>query len=51
MSQQTAAVMEDWLAANPKGKHGKHSYSSEEYGISDADVRTAFADYIARYDL
>ncbi|UZW57382.1 sulfotransferase [Sphingobium sp. JS3065] len=51
MSEETAAAMETWLAANPQGKHGKHAYSSEEYGISDADVRSAFADYIAEYDL
>lgn len=51
MSDDTARVMQDWLAANPQGKHGKHAYSSEEYGISDDDVRNGFADYIKQYDL
>lgn len=51
MTDETARSMKDWLASNPQGKHGKHSYSSEEFGISDVQVREAFADYIAQYDL
>lgn len=51
MSEETSEAMRAWLAANPQGKHGKHSYSSEEFGISDNDVRNAFSSYIAEYDL
>ena len=43
------AAMNAYLAANPKGKHGSHSYSLAEYGLSTNGVRAEFAEYIARY--
>ena len=45
------AAMQGYMDANPKGKHGKHEYSLEEYGLSKGYVRERFADYIARYDI
>lgn len=51
LCEDTAAAMSAWLAANPQGKHGKHSYSSEEFGISDDDVRNAFSAYISEHNL
>jgi hypothetical protein len=45
------AAMADWLAANPKGRHGKHSYRLEDYGISRGEVEELFGDYVKRYDL
>ena len=51
MSEETSRAMAAWLADNPQGKHGKHSYSSGEFGITDEDVRAAFAEYIAQYNL
>lgn len=51
LSAETAAAMQQWLDQNPQGKHGKHSYSSGEFGISDDDVRAAFAEYISEYEL
>ena len=38
-----------WLAANPADKHGRHVYSLEDYGLSEAQVRETYADYIAAY--
>jgi hypothetical protein len=43
--------MQHWLDNNPKGKHGKHEYHLQDYGISAADVAALFGDYIARYAL
>jgi hypothetical protein len=33
------------LADNPKGKHGPHKYTLEQFGLTAADVQKAFADY------
>jgi hypothetical protein len=50
-SEEAQAAMQARLAANPQGKHGKHRYSSEDFGFTDDDVRQRFADYIAHYQL
>jgi hypothetical protein len=33
------------LAANPRGKHGEHVYSAEQFGLSVAAMRERFANY------
>ena len=38
-------AMRRFLDGNPQGKHGRHAYSLEEYGLSKALVRERFADY------
>lgn len=48
-TQEAAAAMDAYMAANPKGKHGKHDYSLERYGLTREGVHAAFADYIERY--
>ncbi|MGE4341289.1 MAG: sulfotransferase [Pigmentiphaga sp.] len=37
------------LEANPKGRHGKHTYDIGEFGITEAQVRERFADYCRKY--
>ncbi|MDP3714621.1 MAG: sulfotransferase [Mycobacteriales bacterium] len=39
----------DYLAANPRDKHGSHSYSLEEFGLDRGEVEAAFATYNARF--
>jgi hypothetical protein len=41
----------DYNAANAPGKFGKHSYTLAEYGLTEAEVGRAFADYIDRFRL
>jgi hypothetical protein len=41
--------MTAFLANNPKGKHGKHHYALEEYGLTAEGVRTHFRDYCERF--
>lgn len=41
--------MEAHVAANPRGKHGVHDYSLEEYGLDPDQVRARFAAYIDRF--
>jgi hypothetical protein len=43
--------MQAFIADNPKGKHGVHSYTPEEYGLDPAQIRRDFAPYIERYSL
>lgn len=43
------AAMQRYLADNPQGKHGRHEYSLEEYGLTRDTVRRRFADYIEAY--
>lgn len=45
----TESGMEAVLARNPQGKHGKHVYDLRDFGLTEAEVRTHFADYSARY--
>ncbi len=44
-------AMHDYLAANPKGKHGKHEYDLAEYGLCADEVHERFKDYIEDYDI
>lgn len=37
------------LKNRPKGKHGAHSYSGDEFGLDIRQVRSAFADYLNRF--
>lgn len=39
----------DYLAANPRDKHGSHRYSLEEFGLERGEVASAFAAYNARF--
>ena len=51
LTRQAEAAMQGYLANNPKGKHGSHSYDLAEYGLSVAGVRARFGDYIERYKI
>jgi len=41
--------MLDWHNQNIQGKHGRHEYSLEEYGLSDADIEQNFSQYMTRF--
>jgi len=41
--------MRRWLAANPQGRHGRHSYAGAEYGLDPARLAERFAGYYARH--
>ncbi len=42
-----SAAMTRWLAENPQGRHGRHRYSLEQFGLDDHRVRSACAAYDA----
>src|SRR3546814_6342102 len=39
------AAMQKMMAANPKGRFGKHEYALEEFGLTADGVRRHFKDY------
>lgn len=49
LTPEAEAAMVALLAENPQGKHGKHSYCLEEFGLTEAGVRARFKDYRDRY--
>ena len=42
----TEASMRGWLADNPQNKHGKHTYSFEDWGLTWEDMAPYFGDYL-----
>jgi hypothetical protein len=43
------SAMESWLAADTRDEYPVHRYSAEQFGLSDAGIREAFAEYMARF--
>jgi hypothetical protein len=51
LGETPRAALEAHVAANPKGKHGEHSYSLEAYGLDPDGVRARFSSYIERFGI
>jgi len=51
ISDEAETRMRAFIDANPKGKHGAHQYTPEEYGVDPKAVRHAFREYIERFQL
>lgn len=49
LSDTSKARILSYLADNGKDKHGVHSYTAEEFGLSERMLRTLFKDYIERF--
>lgn len=50
----TAAAEQAMLAFqanNPQGKHGRHNYSLEEYGLTKKQIREHFRSYCEQFDI
>lgn len=45
-TQSAETGMQAWLAANPQGRFGKHSYSLAQWGFSKDDLAPYFSDYL-----
>ena len=39
----------DWELSNPQHQHGKHSYALEHYGLTTAEVASAFEAYLTAF--
>ncbi len=51
LTPEAEASMTAFLAQNPKGKHGKHVYALEDYGLTADRVRAHFRDYCEQFDI
>lgn len=51
LTPEAEAAMTAWLADNPQGALGHHTYSLEQFGLSAADLEPAFAEYLAAVDV
>jgi hypothetical protein len=49
LTKQARAAMENFLAANPKNKHGVHSYTLEQFGLSRSAETSRFRNYCERF--
>lgn len=49
LSEEGAQSVLRWLDENPADKHGKRSYSLEEFGLDEETVRNRFARYTETY--
>jgi hypothetical protein len=41
--------MRQWLADNPSDKHGRHTYNLADFGLTEAQIRDVYSDYIETY--
>ena len=48
---QARRAMEAYLAANPKGKFGKHVYALEDYGLTREQIRERYRAYCVRFSI
>jgi len=46
---EATAAMRCWAAENPKGRFGKHEYTLEACGLTEKQIRSAFAPYLERF--
>jgi Sulfotransferase family len=51
LTPQAETAMRATLAANPQGKHGKHDYRLEDYGLTANGVRAHFKDYCEKFGI
>ena len=49
-SEFEASIL-DYLAKNPRNKHGKHSYQPEDFGLSNEKIRESFSLYTEHYNI
>jgi len=48
---EAETAMLQWLAKNPQGRFGRHSYSLEKFGVDRDDLAPVYAEYLERFDV
>ena len=51
ITPEAERAMQAYMDANPKGKHGKHEYHLEDYGLTADWVRNHYRDYCKRFKI
>jgi hypothetical protein len=49
LSPEAEGAMRDWLAANPRGRHGEHRYEAARFGLDADAIAERFAAYRERF--
>ena len=49
LTAETEQRMLDWREDNPRDKHGTHSYSAEEFGMTEPSLQARFGAYRHRF--
>jgi hypothetical protein len=49
LDHRSRAAMLQWEAENERHKHGKHTYNSDEYGLSAVEVHKTFEAYLTYF--
>ncbi|MBW2500614.1 MAG: hypothetical protein JRF61_25305, partial [Deltaproteobacteria bacterium] len=44
-------AIRDFRAAHPPGRHGRHAYSLEQWGLDADEIRERFRPYLETYDV
>jgi hypothetical protein len=44
-------AMNAFMQNNPQGKHGKHTYQLEDYGLTKEQIRSHYKDYVERFKI
>jgi hypothetical protein len=50
LTAATERAMRTWLAKNPQGRFGHHSYGLQQFGLSEAALRPYFGDYLDAFN-
>jgi hypothetical protein len=51
LTDEHARAVTDYLAAKPRGKHGTHTYTCEEWGFDATALRRSMAPYLEAYGI
>lgn len=49
LSSETAEALRQWMDENPRGKHGGHSYSAEDFGLTELQIRDHYHAYQTQF--
>jgi hypothetical protein len=50
-TSEARSAMGRFVADNPQGKHGKHAYSLEDYGLTKQQIREHFREYCRQFGI
>ncbi len=51
MDEHLEDQVASWASDNRHGARGEHRYRAEDYGLTTAEIREAFAEYSAAFDV
>jgi hypothetical protein len=49
LTDDVRTVMGNWATSNRRGSRGEHRYTADEFGLSEGEIQTAFAEYLDEY--